>query len=135
MPPCFNLLNNAYFASLNSQAGAVKTPQELQNLTTLVYNDIALINSTIQGQLAILSELEGLLTINLTNLTEVITWITTFTNSFLAPYLAPIAKMQAQIVAIEGEMATLTATINQVAATKFPGVTIIFPPLSAFCSI
>jgi hypothetical protein len=135
MPPCFNLLNNAYFNSVSSQAGAVQTPNELQSLVNTVYNDIALVNSTLSGQLALLQPLESLLTLNLANLADVISWLTTFTNSFLGPYLAPILKMQAQLVGIEAEMAQLTATIDRVAATKFPGFTVVYPPLAAFCSI
>jgi hypothetical protein len=135
MPPCFNLLNTVWFDAVSKQAHAAQNATELQNLVNTVYNDIALLNSTISGQVALLQAAEALLTLNLVNITDVIGWITSFVANYLTPALAPLAKLQSQVTGIETQMTTLTSTINTIASTKFPGVTINFPSLATFCSI
>jgi hypothetical protein len=134
MPPCFALLNTAYWAQLITQINAATTPAELQALTNEIYANVALLNSTIAGQVALFGPIEALLT-SPTNLATALTWIENFITGFLTPYYAPAAKLAAEVTAIEAQVATMTAAINAVAALKFPGVTISIPSVAPFCTI
>jgi hypothetical protein len=133
LPPCFTLLNSAYFENLILQIGVCNTQAELQALTDQIMADISLLESTITSQLSFLEPVEALLVAPEANLTAIVTWISGFINDFLTPYLKPYVNMAAQLAALPVEVAALTAAIENAAARL--NVSIIIPPITIGCTL
>jgi hypothetical protein len=133
LPPCFQPINTEWFNAITLQLGAVTTGTELQNLVNQAFGTIGLVNSTIEGQIALLAPLNALLTAPEADPTKIVTWITSFITDFLTPYLMPYTKMALQLTDIAAQVTTLTAAAH--AAASELGVTITIPPVAAFCSI
>jgi len=133
LPPCFDPINTGWFDAVQGQVNAVTTPQALQDVVDQAYNSVALLNSTLTGQIANVSVIAGLLTPPV-SLPGVIAWITSAIEVFTQMY-APYAKMETQLTDIAAQMATITALVESVAASKFPTATITIPPLDPFCEI
>lgn len=133
LPPCFTLLNAAYFENLSAQISACSSGAQLQALTNQIMADISLLESTITSQLSFLQPIQALLTAPEANPAAIVTWITSFIESFLTPYLKPIANMTAQLAAFAGIVATLTTAIEN--AAKNLGVEITIPAISIGCTL
>jgi hypothetical protein len=134
MPSCFPNLNLQWFLNVQASISGAGTAEELQQIISTAFADIAPLNSTIESQLAYLAPIEALLTAPL-NPAEVITWVSNFITGFLGPYYAPQIQLTAQLASIITQIAALTALAEEVASAKFPGITINFPSVAPFCSI
>ena len=139
LPLCFPTLNTEWFTQLQAQISAyagsqsATVPPELQKLIDTAYGDIALLQSTIQSQLAFLGPLEALLTAPEADLTKIVTWISDYISAALTPLVAPIAKYAAQLAAIEGQIAATTAAIEALASQQNWSINI--PATDPFCSL
>ena len=133
MAACFEDLNAEWFASISHQVNTVSSPAELQALVNQVYGTIALLNSTIASQ-QLFMDAFALLLVPPVDLATVITWITGAITVMTNMY-APQAKMLTQVAAIAAQVATTTALIESVAASKFPGTSITIPSVAPFCEL
>ena len=148
LPSCFSLLNLDYFnnilAQINALSGSIPPNATLAELTAIaaelqstiddIYADISLLESTITSQIALLGPLVALLTAP-TNLGEIVTWLSSFVTDFLTPYLKPYETYAAQLIALNAQVAILTAAIEELASTKLPGITITIPPITIGCTL
>jgi hypothetical protein len=149
LPKCFNLLNDDYFNNLISSLTAVgdaippnaslaelqAIAADLQSTVDSVYGDISLLESTITSQIALLGPIAALLTAPGANPTAIVTWITSFITDFLTPYVIPFTTYASQLTALGVQVAALTAAIENLAATKLPGITITIPPIVIGCTL
>jgi hypothetical protein len=133
LPPCFNLLNVAYFESVISQINSAETLGELQTIIDSIYGEIGLLESTIDGQLAFLGPIEALLTPPI-NPVAAVTWIENFITGFLTPYFAPFVKFTAQLAALAAQTAAIGAAA-EAAAARLEG-SIVIPTITVpFCTL
>jgi hypothetical protein len=138
-PLCFPTLNTQWFtdlqAAINGYHGSTsaQVPPELQTLIDAAYGDIALLKSTITSQLAFLGPLQALMGAPEADLAKIVTWISDFINAVLAPMIAPIAKFNAQLMAIEGQVTATTAAIEGLASAN--NWTINIPGTDPFCTL
>lgn len=132
MSACFPLLSAVYFENLLLSIGAAQTQEELQALVDDVYGEISILESTITSQLALLAPIEALLVAPGANLTDIVDWITGMIGVLTNMY-RPFLTMTAQLTAIAGEVATLTAAVDAAAALR--GFTIAIPPISIVCEL
>jgi hypothetical protein len=139
MPLCFPTLNTQWFTDLQAQINAyhgstnAQVPPELQKLIDAAYGDIALLKSTITSQLAFLGPLQALLAAPAADLAKIVTWISDYINAALLPMVAPIAKFNAQLMALEGQLAATTAAIESLASAN--GWSINIPGTDPFCNL
>jgi hypothetical protein len=139
MPLCFPTLNTQWFTDLQAQINgyhgstAAQVPPELQKLIDAAYGDIALLKSTITSQLAFLGPLQALMSAPAADLAKIVTWISSYISTVLTPMIAPIAKYNAQLMAIEGQLAATTAAIEGLASAN--GWSINIPGTAPFCNL
>jgi hypothetical protein len=139
LPLCFGNVNTQWFTQLQAQINAYSAslshdvPPELQAMINEAYGDIALVQSTIQSQLAFLGPLEALLTAPEADLTKIVTWISNYITSVLTPLYAPFAKLSAQVSALEDQVSATTSAIQGLASLK--GWSINIPPTDPFCTL
>lgn len=134
LPLCFDILSTIQQDNINSQIAAVRTPEELQSLIDKIYGDIALFQSTIQSELTALAGIEALLTIPL-NPGQAVTWVENFITGFLTPYYKNYITLGLQVAQVAANVAAMTALVEEIASTKFPGITITIPSIDPFCSL
>jgi len=132
MTACFPTINTQWFNSVIGSITAASTPEELQAIINEAYGTVGLINSTIAGQLEQLTLIEALLVPPVT-LPTMITWVAGMITYLEAQY-APYAKYIEQQAAIIGEVAAMTAAVEQ-AAANFPDVVINIPSVAPFCTL
>jgi hypothetical protein len=132
LPGCYTPLDTSWFDSVIGQINSVTTATQLQRLVDEVYGDIALVNSTIESQLAYIEPLLALVTAP-TDPAEVITWITNFISGFLEPLVAPYTKYATQAAALEAQVISMTAEIEAQATRN--NWTIAIPPVDPYCII
>jgi hypothetical protein len=125
LPKCFNLLNLTYFANLTLRIDNVGTAAELQALINEVFADLSVLESVMTSQIALLLPL----TSAPTDLGSVISWITSFINSFIGPY----ANLALQLTALAAQVAILIAAIEAVAAAK--GFSVTIPSVGVVCTL
>lgn len=132
MTACFPTINTQWFNSIIGSITAASTPEELQAIINEAYGTVGLINSTIAGQLEQLTLIEALLVPPVT-LPTMITWVAGMITYLEAQY-APYAKYIEQQAAIIGEVAAMSAAVEQ-AAANFPDVVINIPSVAPFCTL
>jgi hypothetical protein len=133
LPPCFTLLNAAFFENYILQIGNCDTAAELQSLTNAVMAELSLLESTLTSQISFLAPIEALLTAPESNPAAIVTWITSFITDFLTPFLKPYVIMAEQLAAIPVEIALLVAAIEAAAARL--GVSITIPSVTIGCTL
>lgn len=135
LPSCFGLINQSIFDNFTAQMNAADSGSELQEMLNTLYNDLSVLESTIQSQLQYLANIESLLVPPSVDLSAIVTWVTSFINDFLQPIIGPAAKMAAQLLAIEAQLVQINAVAEQIAATKFPGFNLFIPVITIGCKI
>jgi len=134
MTSCFPVFNLAYLQNFIPRLHNAQTATELQALVDELYGQIALLESNLQSQLDYISAIASLL-ISPTDLGALITWVENFITNFLTPYYKPYIVIPEQVAAIAAEVAEITAIIEEINSTKFPGITIVIPSIAPFCTI
>jgi hypothetical protein len=127
-PQGSQLVNAGYFQSLTDQVNGSVSCADLQALTTEVYASINTMIKGIEDQLALLAPLLDLLTAPSANLAAIVTWITSFIQSFLTPSTKPYFTYTAQLTEVVTQMTALSSAIAAKAAS-FEQCAVAVPPL------
>lgn len=116
-------INTAFFDAIADQANNCQTCAEVQRLAHAALPQLQTVLDGIASAEAVLAAGQGLLALNPTTLTDVVSFLSTFKTSVLTPMLAPYAKLVAQAsetsAAVTGAIAAVEA-----AAARIEGCTI-----------
>lgn len=135
MTSCFQLISPTYFVDMTAQIDSIETAADLQALVDNLYPQLSLTLSTMTAQIALLAPM-AVLANPVTNLAGALTFISHLQSTLIAPLVIPSVEMPLQIAAITAQITTMTAAIEALASTKFPGVTITIPPIdTSICTI
>lgn len=135
LPKCFNLLNIGYFDNITVQVQACQTIEELQALVDGVFADISMLESTLTSQITLLEPINALISMSITDLPSVISFITNLINDVIKPIVGPYVTAVAQIALLTEQVTTLIASIEQFKELKFPTLTINIPSITIGCSL
>lgn len=128
LPSCWPVLNLDTFTNIKAQieaAGKSESQADIQAAIDDAFAQINGVQAAVTSQLAALNPILGLLSAPV-DPTAAVTWIATFINDFLGPYILPIAKYEAQAAALAVEVAAVVETINAVQALR-PEIVITVP--------
>jgi hypothetical protein len=112
-------LNLEYYQNLTKQVNNVGSCARLQELSTEAMGSLNAQIAGLNEQIAALQPLLALLQPPSANLGQVISWITNFINTYLAPTIKPYTVELTQLTLITAQIAELQQAISS-ASVKFP---------------
>jgi hypothetical protein len=116
-------INTAFFDAIADQADSCQTCAEVQRLAHAALPQLQVVLDAIAEAEAVLAIGQELLSLNPTDLSSLISFVTKLKTGILTPYLAPYAKLVAQAsettAAVTGAIAAVEA-----AAARIEGCTI-----------
>ena len=121
-------METKYLDELIESVDKIDTCEMLQEVYTDVFNFVTDQLKSLQGQNESYSVLQKLLEIP-QSIEDVITWVKDFIEEYLAEVLAPIVKIQADILMLTGKLLELQDKISQ-KIQSIPACKIDFTPSS-----
>ncbi|MHA6236876.1 hypothetical protein [Pseudomonas fluorescens group sp. PF-69] len=121
-------VNAAYFQSLTDQVNNTDTCADLQAFTAEAFASVNAMIKGIEDQLAALGPLLDLLTAPSLNLGAIVSWITSFIESFLTPLTKPHSTYLAQLTELVAQMSALASAVAAKAAS-FEQCAVVVPPV------
>lgn len=126
-PQGSSIINTQYFDKLTQQINSINTCAELQIVVNQAMATFQAQITALEQQLIDLLPAQALLTVP-HDLASVITWITGMINMTVGPLYQTYLTYTAQLTALLGAIANLTAAMEN-AATRIEHCTIVIPPI------
>lgn len=123
-----SLTNPEYFTNLTNQVKLCSSCAELQSLTDEVIASLQSQKDAIQAEIDAYAPMIALLTLSISDLPSVITFLENLVENYLTPQLKPYITLAAQLTEFLAAVTSLASAI-EAAASSIKGCTVTVPPV------
>jgi prefoldin subunit 5 len=111
-PQGTSIINPQYFSNLVAQIDAINVCADLQTLATTVMADLQAAKNAIEAEIAKLLPGQSLLTMSISDLGSVISFLTNFQSNVLALILGPYTTLVAQLTQLLSQIESVVSAIS-----------------------
>ena len=115
--------------ALSKDINSLNPQKDLQELVNEAFASLQAQITAAEGNIAILEPMIALLSLSITDLGSVITFLEKFVQIFLGPTLQAYFTLLSEIAAVTNALAQLTTAINN-AMARFENVSVTIPPIT-----